>query len=229
MRDDQPLHRSKITLLGRGPVEHADFLRATRLARDVVAVDGGAEHAFRFEHGLSAIIGDFDSISNEEFWRKSGVELKKIEEQETTDLAKALYSTEAQIYLGLGFLGRRVDHTLAALNTLCVYSHKNIVLLGEFDVAFHCPQRFSLDVDSGARISFFPMAEVSGLTSDGLEWSLDGLEFAPARQIGTSNRASKERITVHCPKPGMICMVENRYFEAVVSAMSSTDAHAKSG
>ena len=54
--------------------------------------------------------------------RAAGAAVHAVGEQETTDLEKCLYSVEAPLFLGVGFLGGRVDHQLAAMNALVKYA-----------------------------------------------------------------------------------------------------------
>ena len=46
----------------------------------------------------------------------------QIAEQVTTDFEKALYSTRAPVTVALGMTGKRLDHTLAALDAVSKYA-----------------------------------------------------------------------------------------------------------
>ncbi len=41
----------------------------------------------------------------------------------------------------------------------------------------------------GTRVSLYPMGPARG-SSQGLEWPIDGIDFAPGQRVGTSNRAT---------------------------------------
>ena len=77
-----------------------------------------------------AVIGDMDSLRGSGRLRAAGVAIFEVGEQDTTDLEKCLYSVEAPLYIGLGFLGGRIDHHLAAMNALVKYPGKPVVLIG---------------------------------------------------------------------------------------------------
>ena len=189
MHDDQPLAARSITLLGGGPVDPHQLHQALALAPTLVAADGGAEHAHHLDLPVTKIVGDLDSLTNLQFWRDQGVDLVKIDEQDSTDFEKCLYTVEADVYIGVGFLGRRLDHTLACLRTLAAYPKKRVVLVGDGDVTFLCPMVFNIDLPAMTRVSIFPMAPVTCGPSHGLRWPLEGLEMVPDGQIGTSNQA----------------------------------------
>ena len=66
-----------------------------------------------------AVIGDMDSLRDPERLRAAGVPMHPRSPSRTsTDLEKCLYSVEAPLFIGLGFLGGRIDHHLAAMNAL---------------------------------------------------------------------------------------------------------------
>ena len=102
-------------------------------------------------------------------------------EQETTDLEKCLYSVEAPLFLGLGFLGGRIDHHLAAMNALVRYPGKPMVLIGGEDLCFLCPPGSRSSCAAGTRVSLFPMGPVRGVVSRGAALAGRGLAFAPGR------------------------------------------------
>jgi thiamine pyrophosphokinase len=52
------------------------------------------------------------------------VPVHHLPEQDTTDFEKCLYSVAAPLLLGVGFLGGRADHHLAAMNVLVRYADR---------------------------------------------------------------------------------------------------------
>lgn len=183
-----------VTLVGAGPVAAAQLAAALALAPEAVAADGGGDVALPGGRQFAAVIGDMDSLRDAEGLRARGVALHAISEQESTDLEKCLYSVEAPLFLGLGFLGGRVDHTLAAMNVLVRYARMPVVLLGAEDLCFVCPRDLVLEVAAGTRVSLFPMGPVTGVASEGLRWPVAGLAMAPDARSGTSNVATGGRL-----------------------------------
>ncbi|MBA3909328.1 MAG: thiamine diphosphokinase [Rhodobacter sp.] len=209
-----------ITLAGGGPFSGRDLSLCRARAPVVVAADGGADRLLR--HGVmpEAVIGDFDSLSRT---AQAEIPLSRqhpMAEQESTDFDKALRSVVAPIVLALGFVGARLDHGLAAFNTLVARAERRCVLIGPKDLAFAAPPRLSLDLMPGDVLSLFPMASVTGL-STGLEWPISGLRFAPDGRIGTSNRVVARRVELEFDDPGMLVIVPRRRLDAVVRALTA--------
>ena len=196
-----------VTLVGGGPVDPRQLEEALRLAPEAVAADGGGNLALPGGRRFVAVIGDMDSLRDPAALADAGVALHPIAEQDSTDLEKCLYSVEAPLFLGLGFLGGRLDHQLAAMSALARHSAQQVVLLGGEDICFLCPPALELDLAAGTRVSLFPMGPVAGLRSEGLRWSVAGLDFAPCGRIGTSNEALGGPMRIAFDAPGMLVIL----------------------
>lgn len=209
-----------ITLVGGGPVSKAELALAQRFAPRVVAADGGADHCLR--HGVvpQAVIGDFDSISAAAMAAIPASRLHRISEQDSTDFDKALRAIAAPFVLALGFAGARVDHGLAVFNALVRLAKKPCIVIGPRDVVFHAPARVHLHMHKGDRVSLFPMAAVTG-RSTGLHWPIDGIAFAPAGLIGTSNRASLRAVDLAFDGPGMLVILPRARLDQAIAAITA--------
>lgn len=196
-----------VTLIGGGPVASGQLAEALALAPVVVGADGGGDVALPRGVEFAAVIGDMDSLRGAGDLRARGVALHDLAEQDSTDLEKCLYSVRAPLFLGLGFLGGRFDHSLAAMNALARNPERKVALIGRVDVCFLCPPRFEIDLEPGTRVSLFPMARVQGLRSEGLRWSVAGLDFAPDARSGTSNKAEGGWLRLAFDRPGMVMIL----------------------
>ena len=211
-----------ITLVGGAPVARADLDAAIRIAPVVVAADSGADTALDAGITPRAVIGDFDSISAEARARLPDHVLHPIGDQDTTDFEKCLARVAAPLIIGLGFTGARTDHHMAACTALSRYVRQRCVLLGEDDLMFLCPPVLSLPVEPGCRVSLYPMGAVEG-ASDGLEWPISGINFAPDGRIGTSNRAvGPLNLSVTAPK--MLVILPAETLVTVVRALATCTA-----
>jgi thiamine pyrophosphokinase len=164
----------------------------------------------------SLVVGDLDSISAE---ARTALEdrLHEVSEQETTDFEKVLRAVEAPLMVGVGFLGGRMDHALAAMSVL-VRSPRCCVLVGPYDVVFAAPARVALRLAPGTRVSLFPMAPVTG-RSEGLRWPIAGLHFDPAGRTGTSNEALGD-VTLEFDRRGMVVLMPRDTFSAVIEGLA---------
>ncbi len=208
-----------VTLVGAGPVPAPLLARALALAPVPVAADGGGDVALPGGRQFRAVIGDMDSLRDAEGLRDRGVALHAIAEQESTDLEKCLYTVEAPLFVGLGFLGGRVDHSLAALNVLVRYARVPVVLAGAEDLCFVCPPEFALEVTVGVRVSLFPMGLVTGRLSEGLRWPVAGLAMAPDARVGTSNEALGGRLRLGFDAARMVVILPVALLEDVVGVL----------
>ena len=205
--------KTPITLVGGGPVEGALLKNAVKFAPMVVAADGGVHRAIDLGQRVDHVIGDMDSV---DFSRVDGPELHPISEQMSTDLDKCLYSTNAPFYLGVGFLGGRLDHQLAACHSLLRAFDKNVMLLGDEDLCFLSPRKMTLNLPIGTRFSLFPMGEVTGV-SKGLKWPIHAYQFSPAMMIGTSNETDTDRVELSFNHRRMIVILPIEFLGEVVS------------
>ena len=185
----------------------------------ILAVDRGADRAAAHGFSPQAIFGDLDSLSSVDAWTARGVPVHRIPEQDSVDFEKALEAVEAPAALSLGFLGGRVDHELAVFNALVRHADRPVVLLGEEDCICCLPRSLSLDLPVGTRVSLFPMDEVTGLSSQGLEWPLDGLTLSPTGRVGTSNRATGP-VQITCGDGACLLILPATQLEALLEGLN---------
>lgn len=207
-----------VTLLGGGAALTKDVVAALALAPRCVAADGGAELARAAGVSLDALIGDFDSVRPETLALTPPERRLHITEQDSTDFDKALRHIEAPVVIGVGFLGARLDHQLAALHVLVRRADRPCVLLGESEIVFLCPPALQIEAQPDELVSLFPMGAVTG-TSSGLRWDIDGLQFHPMTQSGTSN-AAEGPISLTMDAPAMIVMLPRTHLAAVTQALA---------
>ncbi|NOR62628.1 MAG: thiamine diphosphokinase [Rhodobacteraceae bacterium] len=208
-----------VLLVGNGPVDAGDIQLVRPYYNHVVAADGGAETALALGLELDATIGDMDS-SNADKTPETHGEIVHIAEQNSTDFEKCLSVIRAPLILGVGFLGGRLDHELAALNAL-IKTSQTVVLIGEEDLVFRLPEAAKLTLPIGTRFSTFPMGNVAGVKSRGLAWPLDDLSFSPDNAISTSNRTSTSEIALSNPGQPLLCILPRIHLSATLKLFKS--------
>lgn len=177
-----------VTLLGAGDATIAQIRMAMELAPILIAADGGANTAIRHDLTPDAVIGDFDSVTEDILRGIPADRQHRISEQDSTDFDKALRSVDAPLSIGVGFTGARLDHTLAALNVLVRYPSRRCLLISDQDVVVLLPPRLEFALTQGTRVSLFPFGPAR-ISSTGLKWETEGMDFSPSGKIGTSNEA----------------------------------------
>ncbi len=205
-----------VVLVGAGPVAASALDWALAGGRHLVAADGGAEPAMARGLSPAAVIGDLDSISRPTRDRLPGHRVHRVTDQDSTDFEKCLARIEAPLIIGLGFLGGRVDHTLAALSCIA-RERRACLLLGPDSLAFAAPREIRLDLAGGSWLSLFPFARVAG-RSEGLRWPIDGIAFHPAGRIGTSNEVTGP-VGLAFDGPGMVIILPPEARDAALAAL----------
>lgn len=183
----------------------------------VVAADSGADWLLGQGVLPEKVIGDLDSVSPEALTKLGLERVVRVKEQASTDFEKCLTRIEAPLVLGVGFLGGRLDHELAALHTLVAYPERRCVLIGAQDIVFLAPPSLVLDLAADTRMSLFPFGAVSA-RSTGLLWPLEGLHFDPARLIGTSNSALGP-VHLQVDGPDMLVILPRSLLAVVLAAL----------
>lgn len=211
-----------IVLFGGGESGVRAVKRALAISTIVAAADGGAKSALNYGVMPAAVIGDLDSVDDATISRLPEASFHRIAEQDSTDFDKALRSIEAPLVLAVGFTGARMDHTLAAMNTLVSRADQRCVVLGEKDVVFLSPPQMDIDLPAGEVFSLFPLGPVRG-SSKGLKWPIDGLEFGPNTRVGTSNEVTGP-VHLKFDSPNMLVILPLEHLAEVVSQLLNCSA-----
>ena len=196
----------KILIIAAGtPISLGLLKLLVQRADRCICADSGAE-IFR-KAGLipDGIIGDFDSVSPETLrhYRETGkVEIIRLEEQETTDLEKAL-----NLALKWGgkaitiscISGGRGDHFLNALGLLIKYKDDAaITIVDDYNtIKLRCSP-FTENCRPGERISIIPwgVSRVEDVVTEGLEYPLNHEDLISGLRESISNRTSGNSFTV---------------------------------
>ena len=209
-----------ITLIGGVNPASATLSEVLSIAPNVVAADGGADHALAAGVMPEAVIGDMDSISKAARDAFEDV-FHLIAEQDSTDFDKALRNIDSPLVLGVGFSGARLDHELGSMTVLVRHAERRCILIGEDTIVLLCPPHITLELPMGSAVSLFPMAEV-GCESEGLRWPTNGLRFAPDVQVGTLNKVDGA-VTLRPDAPKMLLILPRAALGVTVQALLQDD------
>ncbi len=210
-----------ITLVGGGALDREGIESALAFAPNLVAADGAADRLWRLSYRPKLIVGDMDSIEDPAVWPGRGADMVVLREQDTTDFEKCLYSTSAPCYIGVGFTGARIDHTLAVFHGMLAQTEKRVVLIGENEIIALVPPgyRMAVEVGADALVSLFPLVPVTVRHASGLRWPASGLEMSPGQQIGTSNVAEHGEIEITVETPGLLIFLPRAALGSLVKAI----------
>ncbi|MEO8530294.1 MAG: thiamine diphosphokinase [Deltaproteobacteria bacterium] len=206
-----------ILLVGAGPVDQTILSKIATITHVLVAADGGAQTVLQAGLMPAAVIGDGDSLDATSRNVIPPARFHDIADQNSTDLEKSLANIRAPLIIGLGFLGGRFDHALAAMNALVKFRDQPVLLIGEWDACFHIAHDLQVDLAADTRFSVFPMAEARA-TSTGLAWPLDAHVFSPSGFIGTSNRTTGP-VAIQTKDHGLIGIIPQSDWRAAARAL----------
>ncbi len=174
-----------LLLLGNAPITDALANWVSHWTGPVVCADGGARHLGALT--ASAIIGDMDSYTGTDGWTDT--------DQNSTDFEKCLARIDAPGIIGVGFLGGRWDHSLAALSALAkapcpvtLIDHENAIRLvvNDYD-GIHT---------TGEIVGVIPMEPCEFQSSHGLQYPLDGIRLALGDWVGSSNCVNDSKVSI---------------------------------
>ena len=164
----------------------------------VVCCDGGADEYIRQGHTPDVIIGDGDSLSDENR-RKFGHILHRISDQETNDQTKAVRYLQKRGFRRIaivGATGKREDHTLGNISLLLDYmkSGMEVRTITDYGVFVPAKDTQTFATHPGQQISIINFG-AKGLQGEGLVYPLS--DFTNWWQ-GTLNEATSDEFTIHC-------------------------------
>ncbi|HEY47758.1 MAG: hypothetical protein AMJ88_05705 [Anaerolineae bacterium SM23_ 63] len=196
-------------ILANGSVHNADTLR-TRLQpwkeATVIAADGGVQHAARLGLEISIVIGDLDSLDEEEHMALEAIGtdvLRFAAQKDETDLELALLHA---IQIGvreivvLGAFGDRIDMSLSNLLLLTHPSFLSVRIEYWYDhqtAWLIRPPGDEIHGQSGDTLSLIPLeGAAEGITTYELYYPLkdEKLAFGPARGVSNVLTASVARV-----------------------------------
>jgi thiamine pyrophosphokinase len=176
-----------------------DVQRARKLiqANDfILCADGGTRHAFSLGVRSSLIIGDLDSLSDEDKTKAESTGAQIIQyhqDKNETDLELAInhaLELKPTSVIILAALGNRLDQTLS---NIALLSEKRLAALDirlddGLEEAFFCRERCELYGKTGDIVSLIPWnGAVEGISTEGLKWPLQDETLYPEKSRGISN------------------------------------------
>jgi thiamine pyrophosphokinase len=171
----------------------------------VIAADAGGKYLMDLGTLPQVLVGDFDSLAPdfEEKMKKAGVELliypaakDETDMELAVDLAIARGATEIRI---LGGTGGRLDHTLGNIGLLLKAYQKGVAAsLIDLDQELNITDnQIKLRGRPGKAVSLIPLTpKVTGVTTQGLKFPLDGAELYFFRTRGIHNEFLGDTATV---------------------------------
>lgn len=172
------------------PIDASDYL---------IAADGGLAHLQKLGITPHGIIGDFDSLG----YIPEGAQVFPVEKDDTDSMLAVRKGLELgyrrfEIYGALD--GKRLDHTVANLQTLTFLSEHGAVgyLIGLYYMATAlCNGSISFSSDAKGILSVFCLGrDAEGVCLRGLRYSLENGRLTGGFPLGVSNHFTGKPATV---------------------------------
>ncbi|HEX9614095.1 MAG TPA: thiamine diphosphokinase [Bacteroidota bacterium] len=196
-----------IILANGNPPQKALFRKARQQAGLFVCADGGANHAATLGERPDLIIGDLDSIKSQTVRKFKSVKTRRIADQNSTDLEKALAWIVRNGYTDIdvfGALGGRVDHLAGNLSALGKFSRSaRIRFIDNEGVVIPVRSEFIIDVEPGTTASLIPLSRCEGIVTEGLKWELKNGTLELGLREGTSNEVRSRPVRI-CVRRGSL-------------------------
>lgn len=152
----------------------------------VICADSGYDHAKKYGITPDIVIGDMDSTKFTDIEEEKKLYPKR---KDFTDSELAVMYAEEKGFeetLLFAMIGTRMDHSLANISMLPRL--KNAVIIDANNEIYFTESEISLSGKQGDIISIIPFKEdVSGITTDGLDYPLKNGTIKHGTSLGVSN------------------------------------------
>lgn len=208
---------SRIIIFANGELPNKEKARALLHKEDfIIAADGGTRHALALGRMPNVLIGDLDSVTDEERrkMKDGGVDVVQFPaDKNETDLELAIQhalTLNPQEVIILAALGGRLDQTLGNIALIIHVSSFIISLDDGLEEIFFCRDTCKITGTPSDLVSLIPwQGEVTGIVTTGLKWPLQNETLYPNKTRGISNEMMSESATIQI-RSGLLLIVHRR-------------------
>ncbi|MCX7711941.1 MAG: thiamine diphosphokinase [Clostridia bacterium] len=209
----------KTVIVCNGSIKDYTYIKKYFAGADlIICADGGASHIRKFGITPSLLLGDFDSIDQEDYdyLKEQNVEIVTFPvEKDMTDteiaVELAVEKGSSQIVI-LGGIGTRMDHSLSNIFLLKKLMSGNIkgIIADEYNEITLVRDHIRIEKEEGLKISLLPLTDkVVGVTTKGLYYPLNEATVEMGSTWGISNEF-KEDIAEVTLKEGLLLVIKSR-------------------
>ncbi len=181
----------------------------------IVSADGGLRYIRALNLNPELIIGDLDSVSQEDlqFIKENNIEILKFPvDKNQTDLELALIELIGRGFntiVVIGALGGRIDQTLANIGLIQLFADQDITIElddGQ-DHVFLIQNQRRINGNEGDIVSLIPICSlVTGITTDGLKYPLNNENLIPEKTRGISNEMVGNAAEIRIASGKLLCI-----------------------
>ncbi|MBK5722619.1 thiamine diphosphokinase [Dysgonomonas sp. Marseille-P4677] len=145
----------------------------------LVCCDGAINNLVKTNKEPNAIVGDCDSLSEENRVKYASI-IHRIREQETNDLTKAVHfclKQEKRKITILGATGKREDHTIANISLLCEYMQEaEVEMITDYGIFNGIESDSIFDSQPKQQVSIMSI-DRNAITSENLVYKIENQIF----------------------------------------------------
>jgi len=192
----------KALIIANGTLPPRRLVRDLAKSADVVVcADGGANHARRMRVTPDVIVGDLDSVTSSIKKYFHRVPLIFVDDQDSTDLEKALEFCVQRRFKSVdvvGAIGDRLDHTTGSLGCFKKYGEKIELRLFDTVAAISLiRKKAQLLMRIGEKFSLIPLERCEGVTTKNLKYALRNEILELGVREGISNEALARDVSIN--------------------------------
>jgi len=178
----------------------------------LVAVDGGLKSCLEAKLEPQLLIGDFDSVTDEERRQFSHIRQIHTPDQNKSDLEKTLsylFDSGAKTITVCGAIGKRLDHTLTNICLLSRYPDK-VKFETDHESCFALTKSSVIKCHVGQILSLIPAStRVTRIFTQGLKWELTG-DVLSKEFVSISNVCLQKEISISFKTGDLIaCLIHS--------------------
>lgn len=188
----------RVLLIGNSPrCPRALVKQLAQQADFILAADGGANNACQAGICPNTVIGDLDSVSATARKKWPDVPFIFVDNQNNTDLQKALdylVARQCRQCTLVGFYGGRPDFSIGNLLVLYPYAKKmKLCVVGDGWTIYPLCTSNTFTAPVGTRVSLLPLTSCHQVTLTGLKYPLKKARLT----LGTTRTLSNRTVTKH--------------------------------
>jgi thiamine pyrophosphokinase len=180
----------------------------------IVAVDSGAEHAYKLFLKPDLIIGDLDSIDEKTIKRaeKDSIRILKYETNKNeTDFELALKHVLDQSIKDITIIGGEygeIDHLFSVLTVIISYQNDELISWIHGNQSIIIPNSKKIKIGNNVKFSILPFTDLKNLNISGAQWNLKNENIKFGKSFTLRNISIDKNIEVSVDD-GKFCLIYN--------------------
>lgn len=212
--DYLPWIMSRVLIIGNAKQKYLPkWHELIQSADTIIACDGAISDCYEHNVAVDFLIGDLDSITNQDLARaeQDGVQIVKVDEQQSNDLSKALrfcQNLSVNKIDIIGIDGGKPDHQMA--NYFALLEHELPVTLHLNDaivIAVSKSSPLHHKSNPGVSFSLFSIGQAVKVTIKGAKWELNNHDISPST-MGLHNITTEEELSIHCENGSLLAFID---------------------